>query len=243
MLGVANHVFNRVIMQGSVSTGTFISIEGGEGVGKSSFSASLVAALSRTSREVVATREPGGTLIANSIRAIFANPPAAEPLTPQAEAMLVLAARAQHVANLIRPALARGAWVVCDRYSDSTMVYQGKLAGLDPAWLRLTNRIATGGLEPDLTFLLDCPVEISRRRCEGRLKSGRQEDGAARYDGGTAGQHEIIRAGFLECAASAPSRFVVLDSSTTVETVIAKALKTLHERFPGDFSGAGGSRG
>lgn len=221
--------------------GVFITIEGGEGVGKSSFATALVAHLSALVDEVVCTREPGGTPVANSIRAIFANPPPGEPLTLRAEAMLVMAARAQHVSNLIRPALGRGAWVVCDRYSDSTMVYQGKLANLDRNWLVTTNNIATEGLLPDLTFLLDCPVDVSLRRCQGRRDggSGTHADGAARYDSGTAGDHETIRAGFLECAAADPRRFVVLDSSGSLDTVVRAAKTALEERLRTKFPGRG----
>jgi dTMP kinase len=213
--------------------GVFITIEGGEGVGKSSFASALVAHLSTLVNEVVSTREPGGTPVANSVRAIFANPPAGESLTARAEAMLVMAARAQHVTNLINPSLARGAWVVCDRYSDSTMVYQGKLANLDRDWLSKTNDIATEGLTPDLTFLLDCPVSVSRRRCQGRRvgATGVHADGAARYDAGTAGEHEVIRAGFLECAANEPSRFVVLDSSGSLESLMEGSKKALEEHL------------
>jgi len=237
--------------------GLFITVEGGEGVGKSTFVRLLhgrIMTAAGTAVEIVQTREPGGTPVANSIRAIFASPPDTEPLTPEAEAMLVMAARAQHVANLIRPALQRGAIVLCDRYADSMMVYQGVVGGVDGAWLESTNRVASKGLEPDITFLLDCPVEVSSQRSslrnEGRDKDIKVDDGIQRYDDGTTAQHEKIRTGFLDCARRAPGRFVVLDATRAPQDVVADALAVLssrashifqtrpHENDPGKSGGA-----
>ena len=148
-----------------------------------------------------------------------------------------MAARAQHVAHLIRPALERGAVVVCDRYADSTMVYQGAVGGLDRVWLDSSNRFATKGLVPDLTFLLDCPVEISSQRSEVRSRVGQVEDGAHRYDAGSKDQHEKIRAGFLDCARRAPARFVVLDATKDPADVTADALAALRQNAPGILKG------
>ena len=227
--------------QGLVGQGFFITVEGGEGVGKTtfvkSFCAALSASLDPTGSAVVQTREPGGTPVANSIRAIFANPPPGEALIPETEAMLVMAARAQHVAHLIRPALERGAVVICDRYADSTMVYQGAVGGLDRVWLESSNCFATKGLVPDLTFLLDCPVEISSQRSEVRSRVGQAEDGAQRYDAGSKDQHEKIRAGFLDCARRAPSRFVVLDATKNPGDLTADALAALRHKAPEIFPG------
>lgn len=250
-------VFNRAqrwrSQRPEMHQGFFITIEGGEGVGKSTFvklfHSEIVSLAARAGAtfEIVQTREPGGTPVANSIRAIFANPPQSEPLTPEAEAMLVMAGRAQHVANLIRPALARGAIVLCDRFADSMMVYQGVIGGIDRAWLETTNRAATKGLEPDITFLLDCPVEVSSRRSEHRTRSGQADDSIQRYDEVTTSQHEKIRAGFLECARRAPGRFVVLDATQAPQDVVASAIATLSKRAPaGLFGGSsidGHSRG
>ncbi len=219
--------------------GLFITVEGGEGVGKSTFVRLLrsgITAAAGSAAEIVQTREPGGTPVANSIRSIFASPPDTEPLTPEAEAMLVMAARAQHVENLIRPALRRGAIVLCDRYSDSMMVYQGVVGGLDRAWLESTNRAATKGLEPDITFLLDCPVEVSSQRSSHRNLNVKADDGIQRYDDGTTAQHEKIRAGFLDCARRAPGRFVVLDATRAPEDTVAEALGILVNRASGVFS-------
>ena len=241
--------------------GLFITVEGGEGVGKSTFVRLLrdrIMTAAGTAMEIVQTREPGGTPVANSIRAIFASPPDTEPLTPEAEAMLVMAARAQHVAHLIRPALRRGAIVLCDRYADSMMVYQGVVGGVDRALLESTNRVASKGLEPDITFLLDCPVEVSTRRSslrnkglnKVRDKDVKVDDGIQRYDDSTTAQHEKIRAGFLDCARRAPGRFVVLDATRAPEYVVADALAVLssrashvfqtrpHENDPGKSGGA-----
>lgn len=216
--------------------GFFISVEGGEGVGKSTFVDAFVHAL-RTSPElnsgcaVVQTREPGGTPVANAIRGLFANPPVGEALTPEAEAMLVMAARAQHVAHLIRPALDTGRIVISDRFFDSTFVYQGIIGGLDGKWLESANRSATKGLQPDMTILLDCPVDISLARGETRAiasaKAGTVNDGASRYDAGTREQHERIRAGFLGRAAEEPGRFVVLDATRPVDTLVAEAASAM----------------
>lgn len=222
----------------------FITIEGGEGVGKSTFAkafAKSLAAFLPTAPTaptaaptplIVQTREPGGTAVANSIRAVFSSPPSGEALIPVTEAMLVMAARAQHVSHLIRPALGRGAVVICDRFADSTMVYQGIVGGIDWNWLESTNRLATQGLEPDLTFLLDCPVEVSSERSDSRLRDGQGEDGAQRYDIGSRDQHEKIRAGFLHCARLAPGRFVILDASKSTDELTADALAALRKHFP-----------
>lgn len=219
--------------------GFFISVEGGEGVGKSTFVEAFVKAIKALSESpkynheisVVQTREPGGTAIGNAIRAIFATPPQGESLTPQAEAMLVMAARAQHVARLIRPALDAGKIIVCDRFFDSTFVYQGIIGRLDGDWLKSANRFATDGLMPDLTVLLDCPVEISITRSESRAKSGCSNDGATRYDAATREQHEQIRNGFLECARSSPERFIVLDALNPVATMVDDAIAVVVTRF------------
>ena len=217
--------------------GLFITVEGGEGVGKTTFVKSFYAALSGGDLPVLQTREPGGTSVANSIRAIFASPPSGESLIPETEAMLVMAARAQHVAHLIRPALERGGIVLCDRYADSTMVYQGAVGGLDRSWLESTNRFATKGLDPDLTFLLDCPVEISSRRSDDRARVGQVEGGAQRYDAGSTEQHEKIRAGFLDCARRAPNRFVILDAIKSPLELTNEAMAIVRQKFPGLFRG------
>lgn len=224
--------------------GFFITVEGGEGVGKSTFVRLLhsgIVDVAGKAFEIIQTREPGGTPVANSIRAIFAGPPGTEPLTPEAEAMLVMAARAQHVANLIRPGIERGAIVLCDRYSDSMMVYQGVVGGMDRAWLESTNRAATKGLDPDVTFLLDCPVEVSSQRSkhrnsEIRTGAGLADDSIQRYDDGTVAQHEKIRSGFLDCARRAPGRFVVLDATRAPAEIVAEALAALSTRAPDVFS-------
>ena len=146
--------------------GRFIAFEGIEGAGKSTQVALLAAALRRRSFEVVATFEPGGTALGRELREIVMRP-TGEPPLPRAELLLYLAARAQHVAQLIRPALARGAVVLCDRFSGSTLAYQGYGRGLDLEMVARLDAAARDGVWPDLTLLLDCPLEEGLRRATG----------------------------------------------------------------------------
>ena len=146
--------------------GLFITLEGPEGSGKSTQIRYLNTALRKAGYLVVQTREPGGTPIAEAIRNVLLLSASREPIAAQTEALLILAARCQHVTHFIRPALERGAVVLCDRFSDSTIAYQGYARGLSLAWLEAGNAAATGGLKPDLTLLLDLPVSVglARRR-------------------------------------------------------------------------------
>ena len=135
-----------------MQVGKFISIEGGEGVGKSTFTKAIVNYLRERGVEHISTREPGGTKVAQKIREVFVSPPKDEELNMMTELLLVNAARCQHVEKLIRPALSDNKWVICDRYVDSTMVYQGALGGVDQSCLKTLTEYATRGLMPDLTF-------------------------------------------------------------------------------------------
>lgn len=165
------------------------------------------------------TREPGGSPVGERIRPLLTDP-AAPPLTPVAELFLYLADRAQHVRTVIRPALASHRIVLCDRFSDSTLAYQGHGRRGDLEIIRRLDDIAREGCGPDLTFLLDCPVDVGLDRATKRAVTAARED---RFEGEPRAFHERVRAGFLELAGAEPHRFVVLDASqsvTRLETAI-----------------------
>ena len=153
--------------------GRFITFEGGEGTGKSSHAALLAQKLRALGIGVVLTREPGGSPGAEIIRHVLLSG-AAKPLGPEAEAILFAAARDDHIRNTIAPALTRGRWVICDRFTDSTRVYQGELGGVDDKLLRALERVTVGDLKPDLTFVLDAPVEVGM--CARREAPRRRRD-------------------------------------------------------------------
>lgn len=184
--------------------GLFVTFEGGEGTGKSTQIARLAERLRAGGRDPLVTREPGGTPVAEGVRALLLDPA----LAPGAvtEALLMEAARAELVAGVIRPALAAGRVVLCDRYADSTLAYQGAGRGLDAAMLAGWNRAATGGLVPDLTLLFDLDPAAGLAR-----RSGAGSD-TNRLDREPPGFHARVRARFLELAAAEPGRFVVLDA-------------------------------
>ncbi len=193
--------------------GLFITLEGIEGSGKSTQIRHLAKLLDRAGFRVLQTREPGGTATAEAIRHILLTPSSHEPVTPQTEALLILAARCQHVAHLIRPALRRGTLVLCDRFSDSTFAYQGFARGLDLQWLRAANEVATGGLTPDLTLVLDLPVSVglARRRAD----RGEQN----RLDRETERFHRKVRRGFLALAAEEPGRMTIVNANRPAQEV------------------------
>ncbi len=195
-----------------MSTGRFITFEGIEGVGKSTQLALLAVALEHAGREVIATREPGGTPLAERIRALVLHD-RSEPVPVAGELLLMFAARAVHTENLIRPALARGAWVLCDRYTDATYAYQGGGRGVPDGELAPLASLAQRGLEPDLTLLLDAPVVSALARVRGRGA------GADRIEGETAAFFERVRARYLERAGRAGARVKVIDATAPVEDV------------------------
>lgn len=202
------------------SRSRFISIEGGEGVGKSYLTLGLQTRLQALKHEVLLTREPGGTPLADAVRQIFLNPP--EKPTPLAELFLVSAARTQHVAQLIKPTLANNVWVICDRFYDSTRVYQGDLAGVSDPILESVIAHSVGDCHPDITFLLDCPVDVAMSRVRQRTKV-LQLDVGNRYDEGSREMYESLRFAFLKRAREFPERMVVIDSSQTPEQVLEDA--------------------
>ncbi len=192
--------------------GLFITFEGPEGSGKSTQARLLANWLAEQGMNVLFTREPGGTSIGDHIRQILLSPDHTD-LIPEAEVLLFSASRAQLVRQVILPLLEKGGIVVCDRYADSTYAYQGYGRGLDMDILRRITHFATRGLVPDLTFLIDIPVEEGLRR----KKQGMGEDDWNRLEAEEIAYHERVRWGYLELAAQEPARWVVLDGLQPVE--------------------------
>jgi dTMP kinase len=210
-------------------TGCFLTVEGGEGVGKSTFIKQFVQALTQVKRiDVIQTFEPGGTPLANRLREIFNATSAGESMFVETEFLTVAAARAQHVRQLIIPALADGKWVVCDRYIDSSRIYQGVVGGLNRATIDIINEFATAGLQPHLTLLLDCEVDISLNRVG--VRSASTDTQKSRFDAKPAAYHQKIRTSFLELARQEPNRFEVVDASGTTEEMVQNALGRLMAR-------------
>jgi dTMP kinase len=194
--------------------GRFITFEGGEGTGKSTHAAMLAARLKSFGIGVQLTREPGGSPGAEIMRYILLSG-AARPLGPNVEALLFAAARDDHLNTLIRPALQKGKWVVCDRFADSTRVYQGVAGQVDPLAIRAMERIVVGDTKPDLTFILDVPAKEGMRRADKR----RGKAGADRFEAETQAFHEKLRDGFLTLAANEPLRCVLIDATMPKEEV------------------------
>jgi dTMP kinase len=195
----------------------FVTFEGIEGSGKSAHARALAAALRGLGHDPVETREPGGSPAGVAIRSLLLGAEAT-PLSPLAELFLYCADRTQHVTQVIRPALAAGRIVVCDRFSDSTIAYQGYGRGLDLAMVRSLDARARDGLAPSLTLLLDCPVEVGLARARARAGS---DD---RFEREAVAFHERIRTGFHTLAASEPERVVVVDSTADAAAVSARVL-------------------
>ena len=206
----------------------FITIEGGEGVGKSVFANGLAAALDAKGVSFIRTFEPGGTPTGTALRELFINPLPNDPLAIETEFCIVSAARAQHVARVIKPALAAGTWVLCDRFADSSRIYQGVLGGIAAEEIESVIRFTTYGLEPDMTFLLDCDVETSMARVENRVLSASE---TSRFDEGKKDLHEKIRDGFLRLCDQFPQRMVRLDAGQPPETVLSAAMEALQSRY------------
>jgi dTMP kinase len=197
--------------------GKLIALEGPEGAGKTVIAKRLVRELERRGREVVSTREPGGTRLGERLRSILLSQRADDgvaPVDPRADALLFNAARAQLVAEVIRPALKRGAIVLCARFTDSTLAYQGYGAGLPVEELRAVATVATGGIVPDLTVLLDVPPTVGL----GRKRGASRNRFEAAFD---LAFHERVRAGFLALASAEPARFRVIDSARPIDLVAA----------------------
>jgi dTMP kinase len=194
-----------------MSTGRFITVEGIEGVGKTTNLEFIHQQLLSRGLDVVRTREPGGTPLAESIRELLLAP-RNEPVAELAELLLMFAARAQHIEQCIRPALQRGAWVLCDRFTDATYAYQGGGRGLDQSRIAQLETLVQGGLRPDLTILLDLPASQGMARARARSMPDRFEAEAEVF-------FERVRDSYLQRAAAEPQRFAVIDAAPPLEQV------------------------
>ena len=204
--------------------GLFVTFEGGEGSGKSTQLARLEERLRRAGFDPLVVREPGGTRLAESIRALLLDPGASVGAVP--EALLMVAARADLVAARLRPALESGRVVLCDRYTDSTLAYQGGGRGLDAAMLGSWNRAATGGLVPDLTLLFDLDPEL------GLARRAAAHGGANRIDLESEAFHARVRERYLQIARAEPARFTVLDADRPPQELAERVWSAVASRLP-----------
>ncbi len=204
--------------------GLFVTLEGGEGSGKSTQVARLTARLQSAGWQPLVTREPGGTPLAEGIRALLMDP--AHQPSAMTEALLMQAARAQLVETVLRPALAAGRVVICDRYADSSLAYQGAGRGLDSAVIALLNRASTGGLVPDLTLLFDLPAETGLARREQAPGSTNRIDREPREF------HARVQTRFRELAMAEPERWVVLDAASPIEALAERVWSEVSRRLP-----------
>ncbi len=204
-------------------SGKFITFEGGEGAGKSTQIKRLAAAIEKTGLTVTITREPGGSRGAETIRAMLLDPDAE--WDPPTEALLHFAARADHYTTKIAPVLKEGEWVLCDRFADSTRAYQGYGLGLDMGAIEKLYEIALDDFVPDLTIILDIPVETGVERM---IERGANPD---RYEKMDTAFHERLRQGFLEIAKQAPDRCTVIDANNDIDTVTARIFDCVETRM------------
>ena len=212
--------------------GRFVTFEGGEGSGKSTQIRLLAERLDAARLSAIVTREPGGSPGAEIIRHLVLSG-MGKLLGPDAETLLFAAARDDHVHSVIEPALAQGIWVLCDRFSDSTRVYQGRLGKVAPAVLNAMQRVTIGDLKPDLTFILDVPVELGLQRAAARRGKGEPD----RFDAEDFAFHQDLREAYRQIAAAEPQRCVLIDASADAATVAARVWSALRERL---FSAATG---
>ena len=213
-------------MQQAIEIGRFITFEGGEGAGKSTQVGILADRLSRSGRPVFVTREPGGSPAAEEIREVLLSGQAAQ-FGPLAESVLFAVARGDHIDNAIRVALQQGQWVICDRFIDSTRAYQGATAGVPRGLINALEKITVGALLPDVTFVLDIPVEEGLARVAARAE-GQELD---RFESQELKTHERIRRGFLDIAEEEPSRCAVVDASQPEAMVAEDVWETVLQRL------------
>ncbi len=212
-----------------MSKGKFITFEGPEGAGKSTQAAMLIAKLEAKGIEVIYTREPGGTKLGEAIRGILQYDAAGEDPCPESEVLLFEASRAQLVRQIILPALERGAWVICDRFADSTTAYQGFGRGFSVELMDTINRFAIGEAIPDMTLLLDVNVSLGMQRCAKRqtgkkIKYDRIESEALEF-------HEKVRQGYLELAKRHPDRFCKIDAMRDAELIAKDVWSCVSDAF------------
>ncbi len=205
--------------------GRFIAFEGGEGAGKSTQVKAVVARLRDRGLEVVQTREPGGSPGAEALRNLLVTGDAGR-WSPLSELLMMYAARSDHLEKVIRPALERGAWVVCDRFADSSRAYQGAGGGVAPSFIEAVDQAVVADTQPDLVIVMDMPVEAGLRRAASR------GDTENRFESKGAAFHERLRQGFLDRAAAVPERYRVIDADRTIEAIAADIWATLSTAFP-----------
>ena len=211
--------YTRTVSTTTATRGLFITLEGPDGSGKSSLMPRLAAVLRERGCDVVTTREPGSTPLGEQVRRLVLDTEPKIDRTGRADALLFAASRAQHVDEVILPALERGAVVLCDRYADSSLAYQGSGSGVPMDELRAVQHFATGGLAPDLTILLDLPVEAGL---------GRKADEVTRFEAfQDLAYHERVRAAFLGFAAAEPDRYAIVDATGDETAVLAGAVAAL----------------
>ena len=208
------------------AAGCFITLEGGEGTGKSTLAKALAGRLEAAGVHAVLTREPGGTPLAEAARHLLLHPPEGEAWSPLSEALLVNAARRDHLEKLIRPTLARGDWVICDRFADSTRVYQSIGGGVAPETLLAIEHEVLGATLPDMTLVLDLPLETARMRRA--MRAGALDSFERRPDD----FHEAVRLAFLDIASDEPQRCRVIDASMAPDNVVRAAWEHLRPFLP-----------
>jgi dTMP kinase len=206
--------------------GRFITFEGGEGSGKSTHIKIIAQRLNAAKLRAIVTREPGGSPGAEIIRHLVLSG-MGKLLGPDAETLLFAAARDDHVRTVIKPALNRGIWVLCDRFSDSTRAYQGSLGKVAPEVLNAMERVTIGDLKPDLTIILDVPVEVAMQRTARRRGSGEPD----RFEAEDLKFHQDLRDAYRQIAAAEPQRCVLIDANGDVDMVAAKVWAALRDRF------------
>ena len=212
--------------------GHFITFEGGEGSGKSTHAAALAQRLKSIGLDVVLTREPGGSTGAEIIRHILLSG-IAKPLGAETEAILFAAARDDHVQTTILPALNAGQWVICDRFIDSTRVYQGILGNVDQRLIRSLERVTVGSAVPQLTFILDVPAQVGMARA----KSRRGQDAADRFESESIEFHERLHQAYRALAAEEPERCILIDGRAPRDVVAERIWSTVRERLHPEKAG------
>ena len=216
----------EAVVKRSPGRGRFITFEGGEGSGKSTQIKALAERLAAAKVRAIVTREPGGSPGAEIIRHVVLSG-MGKLLGPDAETLLFAAARDDHVRTVIQPALSKGLWVLCDRFSDSTRVYQGRLGHVAPAVLNAMERVTIGDLKPDLTVILDVPVEVGLQRAAARRGNGAPD----RFEAEDVRFHQELRDAYRQIAADEPQRCVLIDANADAGTVAASVWAALRERF------------
>lgn len=208
-------------MDSTIKRGKLVTLEGGEGSGKSTQVVHLARFLREQGIETVITREPGGVPFSERLRELILQEP---PSSAKTEFLMFAAARTEHIAGLIQPALMDGRWVVCDRYIDSTRVYQGVLGGIDAALIKATETYTVAPFLPDLTFLLDVNPKLGLERAKARGE-------LSRYDAADEDDHAKVRKGFLDIAASEPGRCVVIDGQEREMEIAGQIAQIVKRRF------------